>query len=169
MADETPTSDSTFTPTPIEWVDPEEEWTTPGKVRKPRLAACPSCDLHVVGVHLPALPSSTSAELLDILPAFIRAAKLPLLRLVKEIVTPCAAVRKRKGILDREAYESMMRMTNPEQYELLREIPHRQTTPTGCSSSPLRVFLTGPAGCGKTFVLKLAMDAYSRRRRLQPT
>ncbi|XP_029841292.2 ATP-dependent DNA helicase RRM3-like [Ixodes scapularis] len=50
-------------------------------------------------------------------------------------------------------------MTNAEQYELLREIIHRQTSP---SSPPLRVFFTGPAGCGKTFVLRLAMDIYNR-------
>ncbi|KAH7945694.1 hypothetical protein HPB49_014320 [Dermacentor silvarum] len=77
MADETPTFDPTSTPTPIELDEPEGEWTTPGNVRKPRLAARPSFDLHAVCVHLPALPSATSAKLLDILPAFIRAAKLP--------------------------------------------------------------------------------------------
>ncbi|KAH7977353.1 hypothetical protein HPB49_000851 [Dermacentor silvarum] len=77
MADETPTSDPTSTPTPIELDEPEGEWTTPGNVRKPRLAARPSFDLHAVCVHLPALPSATSTQLLDILPAFIRAAKLP--------------------------------------------------------------------------------------------
>ncbi|KAH7952885.1 hypothetical protein HPB49_002327 [Dermacentor silvarum] len=72
MADETPDARSTSTPTAIEWDDPEGEWTTPGKVRKPRLAAHPSLDLHAVVVHLPALPSATSAELLD-----IRVTKLP--------------------------------------------------------------------------------------------
>ncbi|XP_077528146.1 uncharacterized protein LOC144139758 [Haemaphysalis longicornis] len=82
-----------------------------------------------------------------------------LLRLIRETATPCAAVRKRRGVMDREEYLSMMRGTNPEQYELLREILHRQTTP---GQPPLRVFFTGPAGCGKTFVLKLAMDVYNR-------
>ncbi|KAH7964979.1 hypothetical protein HPB49_002724 [Dermacentor silvarum] len=76
MADETPTLDPTSTPTPIELDEPEGEWTTPGNVRMPRLAVRPSFDLHAVCVHLPALPSATSAQLLDILPAFIRAAKL---------------------------------------------------------------------------------------------
>ncbi|KAH9365255.1 hypothetical protein HPB48_015943 [Haemaphysalis longicornis] len=52
-----------------------------------------------------------------------------------------------------------MRMTNAEQHELLREIIHRQTTP---SAPPLRVFFTGPAGCGKTFVLRLALDLYNQ-------
>lgn len=82
-----------------------------------------------------------------------------LLGLIKETVTPCAAVRKRQGVMDRDEYVSMMRSTNGEQYELLREILHRQTTP---GQPPLRVFFTGPAGCGKTFVLKLAMDVYNR-------
>ncbi|KAH9384923.1 hypothetical protein HPB48_026953 [Haemaphysalis longicornis] len=47
-----------------------------------------------------------------------------------------------------------MRMTHAEQHELLREIIRWQTTP---STPPLRVFFTGPAGCGKTFVLRLGM------------
>ncbi|KAH9366386.1 hypothetical protein HPB48_018147 [Haemaphysalis longicornis] len=61
--------------------------------------------------------------------------------------------------MDRDEYYNVMRMTNTEQHELLREIIHRQTTP---SAPPLRVFFTGPAGCGKTFVLRLAMDLYNR-------
>ncbi|KAH7951783.1 hypothetical protein HPB52_012944 [Rhipicephalus sanguineus] len=61
--------------------------------------------------------------------------------------------------MDREEYAKLMRMTNAEQYELLREIVHRQTT---LGAPPLRVFLTGPAGCGKMFVLKLVMDVYNR-------
>ncbi|XP_077548029.1 ATP-dependent DNA helicase PIF1-like [Haemaphysalis longicornis] len=49
--------------------------------------------------------------------------------------------------MERDDYVSMMRSTNPEQYELLREILHRQTTP---GQPPLRVFFTGPSGlrCG---------------------
>ncbi|KAH9382043.1 hypothetical protein HPB48_008516 [Haemaphysalis longicornis] len=60
--------------------------------------------------------------------------------------------------MDQDEYYNLMRMTNAEQHELLRQIIHRQTTP---SAPPLRVF-TGPAGCGKTFVLRLAMDLYNR-------
>ncbi|KAL1437465.1 hypothetical protein MTO96_048853 [Rhipicephalus appendiculatus] len=77
MADETPASDTTSAPTPIDSDEPEDDWITPGKVRKPRLAARPTFELHAVGVHLPALPSDAPAMLLEILPAFIRAAKLP--------------------------------------------------------------------------------------------
>ncbi|XP_077536008.1 uncharacterized protein LOC144148333 [Haemaphysalis longicornis] len=81
-----------------------------------------------------------------------------LMRAVKD-TSPCAAVRKRQDVMDREEYARLMRMTNAEQYELLREIVHRQTT---LGAPVLRVFLTGPAGCGKTFVLKLVMDVYNR-------
>ncbi|KAL1469699.1 hypothetical protein MTO96_024884 [Rhipicephalus appendiculatus] len=77
MADETPASDTTSAPTPVESDELEDDWITPGKVRKPRLAARPTFELHAVGVHLPALPSVAPAMLLEILPAFIRAAKLP--------------------------------------------------------------------------------------------
>ncbi|KAH9361965.1 hypothetical protein HPB48_003626 [Haemaphysalis longicornis] len=69
-----------------------------------------------------------------------------LVRLIKH-ASPCAAVRKRQDTMDRDDYYNWMRMTNSEQHELLREIIHRQTTP---SAPPLRVFFTGPAGCGKT-------------------
>ncbi|KAL1426726.1 hypothetical protein MTO96_018041 [Rhipicephalus appendiculatus] len=77
MADETPACDTTSAPTPIESDEPQDDCITPGKVRKPRLAARPTFELHAVGVHLPALPSVAPAMLLEILPDFIRPAKLP--------------------------------------------------------------------------------------------
>ncbi|XP_037503502.1 ATP-dependent DNA helicase PIF1-like, partial [Rhipicephalus sanguineus] len=58
-----------------------------------------------------------------------------------------------------DAYREMMRLTNKEQFEVIREVIHRLTCP---ASDPLRIFLTGVAGCGKTFVLRLIMDAYNR-------
>ncbi|KAH9369468.1 hypothetical protein HPB48_014352 [Haemaphysalis longicornis] len=81
-----------------------------------------------------------------------------LVRLIKH-ASPCAALRKRQDIMDRDEYYNLMRMTNVEQHELLREITDQQTTP---SAPPLRVFFTGPAGCAKAFVLRLAMDLYNR-------
>ncbi|KAH7958229.1 hypothetical protein HPB49_000118 [Dermacentor silvarum] len=63
MADDTPTSDPTSTPTLIESDDPEGEWTLK---EKPRLAARPSFDLHAVKVHLPA-PSIRNRNRLAIL------------------------------------------------------------------------------------------------------
>lgn len=82
-----------------------------------------------------------------------------LMRLVKE-TSSCAAVRKHQDVMDVGEYVKLMRMTNAEQYELLREnCSDRQTT---LGAPPLRVFLTGPAGCGKTFVVRLVIDVYNR-------
>ncbi|KAH9361440.1 hypothetical protein HPB48_003886 [Haemaphysalis longicornis] len=81
-----------------------------------------------------------------------------LVRLIKH-ASPCAGVRKRQDIMDRDEYYNLMWMSNAEQEELLREIIHRQTTP---SAPPLRVFFTGPAGCGKMFILLLSMELYDR-------
>ncbi|KAH9366124.1 hypothetical protein HPB48_019904 [Haemaphysalis longicornis] len=47
-----------------------------------------------------------------------------LVRLIKQ-ASPCAAVRKRQDIMNRDEYCNWMRMTNAEQHELLREIIHR--------------------------------------------
>ncbi|EEC15019.1 hypothetical protein IscW_ISCW011380 [Ixodes scapularis] len=73
--------------------------------------------------------------------------------------TPCAAVRKRDDIFDTDEFYVFMRRTNAEQHKLLREAIHRSTTP---GSKQLWVFLTDPAGCGKTYVLRLIMDMYNR-------
>ncbi|XP_049268760.1 ATP-dependent DNA helicase PIF1-like [Rhipicephalus sanguineus] len=81
-----------------------------------------------------------------------------LMRLVKE-TSSCAAVRKHQDVMDVGEYVKLMRMTNAEQYELLQEIIHRQTT---LGAPLLCVFLTGPAGCGKTFVMRLVIDVYNR-------
>ncbi|KAH7957013.1 hypothetical protein HPB52_014328 [Rhipicephalus sanguineus] len=50
-----------------------------------------------------------------------------LVRLFKD-TSPCAALRNCQGVMDVEEYTNLMRMTNAEQYELLREIVHRRTT-----------------------------------------
>lgn len=52
-----------------------------------------------------------------------------------------------------------MRMANDKQKEiLLHVISHLPSS----NSSPLQIFFTGPAGCGKTFVIKLIMKIYNR-------
>lgn len=57
-----------------------------------------------------------------------------LLRLVNE-TSPCAAVRKQQDIMDTAEYNNLMRMTNAEQYEPLREIIHRWSARLRCVSS----------------------------------
>ncbi|KAH9380102.1 hypothetical protein HPB48_013620 [Haemaphysalis longicornis] len=61
--------------------------------------------------------------------------------------------------MNRDHYYNFISMTNAEQHDLLREIINRQSTP---SVPPLQGFFTEPAGCGKTFVFRLAMDLYNR-------
>ncbi|KAH6945707.1 hypothetical protein HPB50_009686 [Hyalomma asiaticum] len=71
----------------------------------------------------------------------------------------CAAVCTRQDVMTGDAYREMMRLTNKEQLEVIREVIH----PLTClASDPLRIFLAGVAGSGKTFVLRLIMDAYNR-------
>ncbi|XP_075526543.1 uncharacterized protein LOC142558274 [Dermacentor variabilis] len=71
----------------------------------------------------------------------------------------CPAVCTRQDVMSRDQYLDTMRKTNDEQYEIVREVLHRLTTP---NSPPLQIFFTGVAGCGKTFVLRLIMDLYNR-------
>ncbi|XP_072142204.1 uncharacterized protein [Dermacentor andersoni] len=71
----------------------------------------------------------------------------------------CPAVQMRTDIMPTDVYLHRMRMMNAGQFEIVREVIHRLTTP---DSEPLQVFFTGAAGCGKTFVLRTIMDVYNR-------
>ena len=70
-----------------------------------------------------------------------------------------SAVRKREGVMPKQQFCEAMRKTNAGQREFLLEIIHRLHDP---ESEPIQVFFTGPAGSGKTFVLRLAMEIYNR-------
>ena len=52
-----------------------------------------------------------------------------------------------------------MRSANKEQQDLLMHIIHHLQS---SDQSPFQIFFTGPAGCGKTFVIKLIMEIYNR-------
>ncbi|XP_037526430.1 ATP-dependent DNA helicase pif1-like [Rhipicephalus sanguineus] len=52
-----------------------------------------------------------------------------------------------------------MRLTNNEQRSLILEVVHPSQLP---DAKPIRVFLTGPAGCGKTFTINLLKETYNR-------
>jgi len=52
-------------------------------------------------------------------------------------------------------------MSNSKQCELLQHVISHLLSPNGNS---LQIFLTGPAGHGKTFVIRLIMDIYNRFR-----
>ena len=72
---------------------------------------------------------------------------------------PVVAVSKRSDILTSQQYCEAVRATNARQRELILECIHRLHTP---GSDPIQIFFTGPAGSGKTFVLKLLMETYNR-------
>jgi len=70
-----------------------------------------------------------------------------------------AAVGRRENILSNEEYCARMRTTNRRQRELVHEVIHRIQNE---DAEPLQIFLTGPAGSGKTYLLKLIMETYNR-------
>ncbi|XP_075553763.1 uncharacterized protein LOC142586404 [Dermacentor variabilis] len=75
------------------------------------------------------------------------------------VASNCPAVKKREDCMPLEDFYARMRMTNHRQRMIIEEVIHRLTTE---DSEPLRIFFTGPAGCGKTFTLHLIMDVYNR-------
>ncbi|GFV65975.1 ATP-dependent DNA helicase [Trichonephila clavipes] len=64
-------------------------------------------------------------------------------------------VRKRENLMLREDFNNLMRMATS---LLMRVIK----TLLDSESQPIQIFFTGPAGCGKTFVIKLLMEIYNR-------
>ncbi|XP_028966621.1 uncharacterized protein LOC100900662 [Galendromus occidentalis] len=70
-----------------------------------------------------------------------------------------SAVRPRENVLSKNDYCVWMRKLNAEQRELILEVIHRLHDP---NSEAIQIFLTGPAGCGKTYTLKALMETYNR-------
>ncbi|GFT09265.1 hypothetical protein TNCV_5061581 [Trichonephila clavipes] len=70
-----------------------------------------------------------------------------------------SAVRKRSNVMSKQEYCHMMRSTNSGQRKLILETIHRLHL---SDSIPIQIFFTGPAGSGKTYVLKLLMETYNR-------
>lgn len=61
--------------------------------------------------------------------------------------------------MDNLQFWNLMRSANEKQFSLiLHIISHLLSSNT----QPLQVFFTGPAGCGKTYVIKLIMECYNR-------
>ena len=73
--------------------------------------------------------------------------------------TSICAIKPRSNVLTKEDYCNLIRKANPEQRELILEVIHRLNVP---ERKPLQIFLTGPAGSGKTFTLKALMETYNR-------
>ena len=70
-----------------------------------------------------------------------------------------SAVKNRSNVMSKEEYCAMVRKSNRRHRELIIEIIHRLYSP---DASPMQIYLTEPAGSGKTFLLRLAMETYNR-------
>ncbi|CAF4930975.1 unnamed protein product [Pieris macdunnoughi] len=67
--------------------------------------------------------------------------------------------KKRENLMPNTEFYELMRMANDKQKELLLHVISNLLNP---NRSPFQIFFTGPAGCGKTFVIKLIMEIYNR-------
>ncbi|XP_043504558.1 ATP-dependent DNA helicase pfh1-like [Polistes fuscatus] len=67
--------------------------------------------------------------------------------------------KKRENLMPHNQFCELMRMANDKQRELLL---HVILTLLTTNRDPFQIFFTGPAGCGKTFVIKILMEIYNR-------
>ncbi|XP_058811059.1 uncharacterized protein LOC131675952 [Topomyia yanbarensis] len=72
-----------------------------------------------------------------------------------------SAVKQRTNVMSKQEFCAMVRTTSAEQRDLVLEVIDRLHAFDG-SSKPLQIFFTGPAGCGKTFTLRILMETYNR-------
>lgn len=70
-----------------------------------------------------------------------------------------AIAKRRENIMNLDQFCDLMRSANEKQKNLLLHVIHHILS---AEKSPLQIFFTGPAGCGKTFVIKLIMEIYNR-------
>jgi len=69
-----------------------------------------------------------------------------------------SVVRRQENVMSHEKFCEMARKTNVRQRDLILEALHRLID----VGPALQIFLTGPAVCGKTFVMKLIMEIVNR-------
>lgn len=67
--------------------------------------------------------------------------------------------KRRENVMKNEDFLTLMRTANEKQTELVLHIIHHLSV---SDRTPLQLFFTGPAGCGKTFLIKLIMEIYNR-------
>ncbi|XP_058456546.1 uncharacterized protein LOC131433943 [Malaya genurostris] len=72
-----------------------------------------------------------------------------------------AVIKKRTNVMSKQDYCAMVRATNVDQRKLILHLIDILHAFDGMNT-PLQIFFTGPAGCGKTFTLKILMETYNR-------
>ncbi|XP_044588824.1 ATP-dependent DNA helicase PIF1-like [Cotesia glomerata] len=70
-----------------------------------------------------------------------------------------AIAKRKENLMPNDQYYELMKMANQKQKELLMHVIYNLQLE---DPPPLQIFFTGPAGCGKTFVIKLLMEIYNR-------
>lgn len=73
-----------------------------------------------------------------------------------------AVIKQRTNVMSKQDYCAMVRATNPEQRDLILQLIDSLHSFNGERSIPLQLFFTGPAGCGKTFTLRILMETVNR-------
>lgn len=73
-----------------------------------------------------------------------------------------AVIKKRTNVLSKQDYCAIVRKTNFEQRKLILHVIDDLNTFSDEPNEPIQVFLTGPAGCGKTFTVRALMETYNR-------
>lgn len=72
-----------------------------------------------------------------------------------------AVVKKRTNVLSKQDYCAIVRKMNIEQRKLLLHVIDDLNS-FSADKEPIQIFLTGPAGCGKTFTVRALMETYNR-------
>lgn len=72
-----------------------------------------------------------------------------------------AIIKQRSNVMPKAEYCEWMRKANGKQRMLILHIIHHETS-FDPEIEPIQIFLTGPAGSGKTFTLRLVMETYNR-------
>lgn len=72
-----------------------------------------------------------------------------------------AIIKQRNTVMSKQNYCDLLRKTNAEQRALILHV----IDSLHCfieNRKPVQLFFTGPAGCGKTFILRILMETYNR-------
>lgn len=72
-----------------------------------------------------------------------------------------AVIKQRTNVMSKQDYCAMVRATNAEQRDLVLQVIDGLHNFNDINK-PLQIFFTGPAGCGKTYTLRILMETFNR-------
>ncbi|XP_065077679.1 uncharacterized protein LOC135700938 [Ochlerotatus camptorhynchus] len=77
------------------------------------------------------------------------------------IGTLSSVIKQRTNVMSKQDFCAMVRATNAEQRDLVLQVIDGLHN-FNDNNKPLQIFFTGPAGCGKTFTLRILMETFNR-------